>query len=79
MTSLNRTAIYLRKSRADMEAEERGEGETLEKHRKHLLDFAKENGLNIIKIRKEIVSGDSLLHRPEMMKLLQEIEAKSKV
>ncbi len=76
MTSLNRTAIYLRKSRADMEAEERGEGETLEKHRKHLLDFAKENGLNIIKIRKEIVSGDSLLHRPEMMKLLQEIEAR---
>lgn len=30
-------AIYLRKSRADLEAEARGEGETLARHRKQLL------------------------------------------
>lgn len=33
---LNRVAIYLRKSRADIEAEMRGEGETLSKHKKAL-------------------------------------------
>ncbi len=32
-----KTAIYLRKSRADLEAEQRGEGETLAKHRTALL------------------------------------------
>ncbi len=31
---MERVAIYLRKSRADMEAEMRGEGETLAKHKK---------------------------------------------
>ncbi|MBA1163628.1 recombinase family protein [Bacillus licheniformis] len=72
----NRTAIYLRKSRADMEAEAKGEGETLEKHKKHLLEYAKNNNLNIVKIRKEIVSGDKLFNRPEMMQLLKEVEEK---
>ena len=33
--------IYLRKSRADAEAELRGEGETLARHEKALTDFAK--------------------------------------
>ena len=31
--------IYLRKSRADMEAEARGEGETLKRHERTLLDL----------------------------------------
>ncbi|SEM74276.1 Site-specific DNA recombinase [Lihuaxuella thermophila] len=66
--------MYLRKSRADIEAEARGEGETLAKHKKTLLQLAKQKGLNIVKIRQEIVSGESLIHRPEMMKLLEEVE-----
>lgn len=67
--------MYLRKSRADEEVEkELGEGETLAKHRKALLKFAKEKELNIIKIREEIVSGESLIHRPEMLELLKEVE-----
>ena len=33
--------LYLRKSRADMEAEARGEGETLARHEKLLLEVAK--------------------------------------
>jgi DNA invertase Pin-like site-specific DNA recombinase len=58
-----------------MEAEARGEGETLAKHKKALLQVAKQQNLNIVMIRQEIASGESLLHRPEMMELLKEVEA----
>ena len=34
-------ALYLRKSRADVEAEARGEGETLSKHRAALTEYAR--------------------------------------
>ena len=71
---MDRVAIYLRKSRADLEAEVRGDGETLAKHRKALLSLAKEQGLNVVRIREEIASGESLIHRPEMMELLKEVE-----
>ncbi|MEC0171401.1 recombinase family protein [Paenibacillus graminis] len=66
-------AIYLRKSRADEDAERRGEGETLAKHKTALLKLAKQLQLNIIRIREEIVSGETLVHRPEMLQLLQEV------
>ncbi|SFJ82404.1 recombinase family protein [Thermoflavimicrobium dichotomicum] len=71
---MERVAMYLRKSRADLEAEARGEGETLTKHKKMLLEVAKQQKLNIVKIYEEIASGESLIHRPEMMKLLKEVE-----
>ncbi|SEM71846.1 recombinase family protein [Lihuaxuella thermophila] len=71
---MDRVCMYLRKSRADLEAEARGEGETLAKHKKTLLQLAHRQGLNIVKIRQEIVSGESLINRPEMMELLQEVE-----
>ena len=51
--------IYLRKSRADMEAEARGEGETLARHEKTLIELAKKMNLNVTGIYKEIVSGDN--------------------
>ena len=70
---MDRVAIYLRKSRADLEAEARGE-ETLTKHKKALLSLAREQGLNVVRIREEIASGESLIHRPEMMELLKEVE-----
>ncbi|KNY24887.1 recombinase family protein [Pseudobacteroides cellulosolvens] len=71
---MNRVCIYLRKSRADEELEkELGEGETLSKHRKALLKFANDKNLNIVKIREEIVSGESLIHRPQMLQLLKEV------
>ncbi len=74
---MDRICIYLRKSRADEELEKTlGEGETLSKHRKALLKFAKEKKLNIVEIKEEIVSGDSLFFRPKMLELLKEIEAK---
>lgn len=72
---MERVAMYLRKSRADLEAESRGEGETLAKHKKALMRTAKQLGLNIVRIREEIVSGESLFHRPEMNELLREVEA----
>jgi len=71
---MERVAIYLRKSRADVDAEARGEGETLEKHRKILADLAEEKGYNVVKIYEEIASGESVAHRPEMMKLLEKVK-----
>lgn len=71
---MERVAMYLRKSRADLEAEARGEGETLARHKKSLMRTAKTMGLNIIKIREEIVSGEKLTKRPEMIQLLNEVE-----
>lgn len=69
-----KVAIYLRKSRADEEVEkEFGVGETLAKHRKALFKYAKENKLDIEKVYEEIASGESLLHRPEMLQLLKDI------
>ncbi|MBZ9635628.1 recombinase family protein [Clostridium sp. FP1] len=70
-------AMYLRKSRADEELEKTlGQGETLSKHRRALLKFAKERKLNIVEIKEEIVSGESLFFRPKMLELLKEIEDK---
>ncbi len=66
--------LYLRKSRADMEAESYGEGETLARHEKLLLDVAKRGHYNITQIYREIVSGDTIAARPVMQKLLQEVE-----
>lgn len=73
---MNDVCIYLRKSRADEELEKTiGEGETLKKHRDTLLKYAKDKNLNIVEIKEEIVSGDSLFFRPKMLELLQEIES----
>ena len=66
--------MYLRKSRADLDAEARGEGETLAKHRKALFRLAKEYKINITEVFSEIVSGESLIHRPEALKMLQLME-----
>lgn len=71
---LNRVVMYLRKSRADIEAEMRGEGETLSKHKKALLELAHRNEYNIIKIYEEIVSGERIADRPEVIRLLNEVE-----
>ena len=66
--------MYLRKSRADAEAEARGEGETLARHEKLLLEVAKRGRYNVTKIYKELVSGETIAARPQMQQLLQEVE-----
>jgi len=68
-------AMYLRKSRADVEAEARGQFETLAHHLQILTDLADKYEIHVQKIYKEIVSGDSIEGRPEVKKLLQEVSA----
>lgn len=68
-------AIYLRKSRADMEAEALGEGETLARHQTTLVNFARKNNLNVTAIYKEVVSGETIAARPEIQKLLENVRA----
>lgn len=66
---VNDVAIYLRKSREDDELKE----ETLARHETMLLDYCKRNKLNIAKIYKEVVSGESIANRPEMQRLLDDV------
>ena len=66
-------AMYLRKSRADREAEARGEGETLARHEKILRDLASKTGLKIGAVYKELVSGETISARPQMQHLLLEV------
>jgi DNA invertase Pin-like site-specific DNA recombinase len=63
-------AIYLRKSRGKdgMETDE-----VLEKHRIELIDFAKKNNFRY-SIYQEVKSGDDIAERPEMIRLLQDVE-----
>ncbi|WP_330583654.1 recombinase family protein [Geosporobacter ferrireducens] len=66
--------IYLRKSRADLDAEARGEGETLVRHERALLELAKTLKLSITHIYKEVVSGETISSRPVMQQLLSDVE-----
>ncbi len=66
--------IYLRKSRADLEAEAHGEGETLARHEHALLSLAQKQHLAIGAIYKEVVSGETIAARPAMQRLLDEVE-----
>jgi len=67
-------AIYLRKSRADIESELKGEEETLKRHEKILLELSKKLNLNILHVYKEVVSGESIASRPVMQQLLSDVE-----
>lgn len=71
-------AMYLRKSRTDLEMEALGEGETLARHLHMLEALAEKHGIsmNQITIYKELVSGDSISERPEMQRLLADVHAK---
>ena len=66
--------LYLRKSRADADAEARGEGETLARHEKILLELAKKKNLQVVAEYREIVSGESLAARPQMQAMLADME-----
>lgn len=66
-------AVYLRKSRSDPDDE--SIEETLSRHKKTLLQFAEENGLIINEIYEEVVSGDGLFVRPQMIRMLSDIES----
>lgn len=72
--NLEPACFYLRKSREDQEAEARGEGETLTKHKKALFKLAKDYDVNVTKLFEELVSGESIVNRPKMITLLKEVE-----
>ena len=63
-------AIYLRKSR---EEETETREETLARHERILLDFCCRSNLSIIKTYKEVVSGESIEKRPQMIQLLEDV------
>lgn len=53
-SDIDKYAIYLRKSRADLEAEKIGDGETLARHKKILTDLAARKGLYVSKYMKKL-------------------------
>lgn len=71
-------SMYLRKSRADLEMEALGEGETLAKHKIMLFNLAAKHNIHPdqITIYQEIVSGESIQDRPEMQRLLDDVYAR---
>ena len=68
---MERYLMYLRKSRMDTDFEEVSIAETLSRHRTTLEKFCKSKRLNVVEVLEEVVSGESLAARPEMMRLLE--------
>lgn len=68
-------AIYLRKSRKDLDAEALGESETLARHLAILKALAQRMELNVVRIYAEVVSGESIDARPQMQELLRDVES----
>ena len=64
-------AEYLRKSRME---EGMDTDEVLSRHRKALAQFAASHDIHIIATYEEVVSGESLYARPEMLRLLEDVE-----
>jgi site-specific DNA recombinase len=69
-------AAYLRKSRLDLEREARGEEDTYKTHTRILLELSKRYGINITEIYREkpATSGERISERPEMIRLLGDVE-----
>lgn len=74
LSSADEYCMYLRKSRVDLEAEAHGDGETLARHEKLLLEVARRDHLNVTQIYREVVSGETIAARPVMQHLIQEVE-----
>lgn len=66
---------YLRKSRADLELEKIKKFDTLKQHEKFLKKRASQLGIKIRKMYREVRSGESIQERPEMQKVLKNVEA----
>lgn len=66
---------YLRKSRFDRDYAEMSVEETLKRHDAILSQLADSRGYHIAKTYYEVVSGESIAARPEVQKLLEEVNA----
>ena len=72
-----RYCMYLRRSRADEDAERMGAGETLSRHCAMLQELACRivgHPIPDAAIYREIVSGDTIADRPQMRRLLSDVE-----
>lgn len=65
-------AQYLRKSRME---EGMNTEEVLSRHRQALGEYAQRHGIHVVETYYEVVSGESLYARPEMLRLLEDVEA----
>ena len=65
-------AVYLRKSRAE---EHMSLEDTLSRHKSALLAYADRHRYRVIDIYEEVVSGESLFARPQMLKLMEAVSA----
>ncbi len=66
-------AMYLRKSRSDVEMENLSKEDTLKRHRDILDDLAKRLQIIVADVFTEVVSGETIADRPEIQKLLKNI------
>ena len=66
---------YLRKSRADLELESNTGINTLKRHKDIILQTAKTMNVTIDKWWEEVVSGETIEDRPEIQKMLLELES----
>lgn len=71
MKSVKPYCAYLRKSRAE---EDVPVEETLARHERLLMETARRLDLTITEFYREVVSGDSIAARPEMQRLLSDVE-----
>lgn len=69
-------AMYLRKSRADIEKEKRGKFQTLVKHEAELRELSEKMQLPIDDVFKEMVSGESIDARTEFQELMRGVQAR---
>lgn len=67
---INKVAVYLRKSR---EEENETKEETLARHERLINDYCKRNNLHVVAVYKEVVSGENIANRPEMQRLLKDV------
>ena len=70
---IKKVALYLRKSR---EEEHESREETLARHERMLRDYCKANNLEIVKVYKEVVSGENLEARPQARLMLDAVADK---
>lgn len=68
LRSIKNVAIYLRKSRGDID------DDILSKHRNALTEYARDKKWNYTIYEEDIASGERLTIRPKMLKLLDDIE-----
>ena len=66
--------IYLRKSRADDNVGNQTTEDVLRRHENALLKLGRKMNLNITKIYREVVSGDTIASRPVVQEMLSAVE-----